>query len=114
MASRAENSIRAQERDRAAQNMETEEQNQEGSSSRRTSPCKKKQKRWDWRGDERTYKKMITEVSKAIANVVRYGPAEQTWHDQQEQQCKLDFSMMGGAMECGQKLAFMGKDSPNK
>ena len=27
---------------------------------------------------------MITEVNKAFAQVVRYGPAEQTWFDQQE------------------------------
>ena len=68
-AMRAVNSIRAQERD-------FEEQG--GSSSRRASPYKKKSRRWNWRGEERTYKKRITEVSKAIAHVVRYGPAEQT------------------------------------
>ena len=32
----------------------------------------------------RTYNKMITEVSKAIAQVVTHGPAEQTWFVQQE------------------------------
>ena len=34
--------------------------------------------------DERTYNKIITKLSKATAHVVRYGPSEQTWYDQQE------------------------------
>ena len=75
VALRAENRIRARERDRAAQNSAegTEEQHQEGSCSRRASPHKKKSKRWDWRGDERTHNEMIADVSKATAHVVRYG-----------------------------------------
>ena len=78
---RAESSVRAQERERTLQNSTKgdEEQNQEGRSSRRTLPHKTKSKRWDWRGEERTWNTMITEVTEAIAQVVRYGPAEQTW-----------------------------------
>ena len=70
---RAENSIRPQERDSATQNITggTEEQNQEGSGSSRASP-------------DRTYNKMVTEVSKATTHVVSYVSAEQTWHEQQE------------------------------
>ena len=85
-AKRAEHSIRARKRDRAAQNivMGTEEQKQEGSSRRRTSPYKEKSKRWDWRGDARTFDKMITGECMAIAHVVRHGPAFQTLHEQQE------------------------------
>ena len=60
----------------------TEEQNQEGSGRRITSLYNKKSKRWDWRGDARTYNKTFTEVRKVIAHVVRYGLAGQTWHEQ--------------------------------
>ena len=61
-----------------------EERNQAGSRSRRTSPHRNRSKRWDWRSDEKTYNKRITKLSKATAHVVRYGPVEQTWNDQQE------------------------------
>ena len=62
-ASRTENSIRAKERDSAAHNSTkgAEKQKQEGSRSKRTSH-KMKSKRWDGKGDENTYKKMVTEV----------------------------------------------------
>ena len=61
-----------------------EERNQDGSRSRRTSPHRNTSKRWDWRSDEKTYNKRSTKLSKATAHVVRYGPVEQTWYDQQE------------------------------
>ena len=50
-----------------------EEQQQEGSGSRRSSPCKKMSKRWDLRGeDERTQTQLRVEVSKATAQFVRH------------------------------------------
>ena len=84
VALRVENRIRAKERDSAAQNSAEgiEEQPQEGSCSRRASPHKKKSKRWDWRGDERTRNEMIAEANKAIAHVIRCGPVDQTWYKQ--------------------------------
>ena len=79
-----------QERKRAAQNstLGAEEQNQIRSSSTRTSPYNQKLKRWDWRGDERTYNRMITEVSQATVHVVRYGSAEPTWFEHKKSSMK--------------------------
>ena len=73
---RAEHSITAQGGDNAMQHStkDSVEQNKEGSSNRRTSPYKKKSKRWDWKGeDERKHEQLVTDVSEATAQVVRYG-----------------------------------------
>ena len=61
-----------------------EEQKQEGNDNRRSSPCKKRSKRWDLRGeDERTQKQLRVEVSKVMVQVVRHNYLGQIWFEQQ-------------------------------
>ena len=58
--------------------------NREVSGNRRSSPCEKNSKRWDWRGeDERTQNRLRHEVTKAMAQLVRHGHKGEVRFEQQ-------------------------------
>ena len=50
------------------------------------------------RGDERTHNQMVTEATKAIATLVRYGPAQHIWFDKLSMKSKINTRSSHGAL----------------